>query len=142
MTLHSFARHASLNFLRHHNRCQEELKRLDETLDGQAQHEKQLRQGITRLEQRLRDVDSQRVLLRTRQYAADASASVDGLDTCLTLDLDDTFERWETQVLTAEYQQGQVSETDELDETFTAEEDLADLRQQLADLDKADKTEV
>ena len=77
----------------------------DALADACARHDalaQQLEREITAVRRRIETLQQRRTQLRSREATADASNRIRALETGASLNLDDTFERWEVHVTEAE----------------------------------------
>lgn len=88
--------------------------------------------SVARMEQRLAELTQQRNLMRSRHSAADALRVLNRIEgDAASNGLDDAFERWEMQIMEAEYASGMAPAVDALDTEFTASENADSLKAEL-----------
>ncbi len=121
----------ALECLRRRRECQRQAAELDSTLERHAELERRLATEVQDLEGRISEISQQRNLMRTRQSAAEALRSINTIDSSKTIDIDDTFERWEIQITEAELATGQADASDSLEKQFLKAEDREALRAEL-----------
>ncbi len=86
------------------------------------------------METRVKEVNVQRNLMRTRESTADAMRIFKSLEGSCATDIDTTFEKWEVKVMEAELAGGEITQDDALERQFIEEEDMADLQSELEQL--------
>lgn len=106
-------------------------------LDGQLAEHRNLARDLEgrfrELETRLSELQLKRTSLSSREARARTLRSADRQTPAESLDA--VFDRWETTIITDEYRDGvSVDATDDLERTFSEQEDDADLRAELATL--------
>ena len=139
----------ALSCLQRKRLCQQQLSELEPMIKQHQQMDTRLQHDIKRAEEKITAISQQRHLMRTRQSAADALSQINQLDaapdididdtferweTKRIVDIDDTFERWETKINEREFDIGLQIKTDDFEEAFIAEEEMEDLRHELHDL--------
>lgn len=111
-----------------------------ELTDRLATHEgteEKLVADIRGAESRLGQLKEKRNLMRTRQSRAEALGQVGRLTAADRGGIDDIFERWETRITEAELQTACERDTDALEGEFITDEEEADLRAELVELQQA-----
>jgi phage shock protein A len=111
--------------------CQRQAADLESTLERHGELERRLAIEVQDLESRVSEISQQRNLMRTRQSAAEALRSINAVDSSKSIDIDDTFERWEIQITEAELATGQADPSDTLERQFLKAEDREALRAEL-----------
>lgn len=97
--------------------------------------EEQLRRDMSRVDERIAQLEQRRNLLRTRQSRAQALTAAQSDDHCLLSDVQEIFDRWETVVMTCELEGDcPVGEGDDLERDFEAVEEAGALRAELDEL--------
>ena len=124
----------ALNCLQRRNQSQKALEATNRAIADHAAREGDLTQAVQRIEERLREIESTRNLLRTRQSAAEANKSVAKLTVSDCYQVDDVLERWEMNILETEYAAPSTSTTDAFESDFVEQEARDDLKSQLDDL--------
>lgn len=121
----------ALECLRRRRDCQRQATELESILERHAELERRLATEVGDLESRVSEISQQRNLMRTRQSAAEALQSINTIDSSSTIDIEDTFERWEIQITEAELATGQADPSDSLERRFLQAEDREALRAEL-----------
>ncbi len=121
----------ALECLRRRRECQRQAAELESTLERHGELERRLATETQDLENRVSEISQQRNLMRTRQSTAEALRSINAIDSSATIDIDDTFERWEIQITDAELAAGQADASDTLERQFLKVEDRNALRAEL-----------
>ena len=129
----------ALKCLQKRRDCQRQLSSLEQTLGCQRQAEQRMESEISTMEVRVKEIDHQRNLMRTRQSTAEAMRIFKSIEGCAHINIDDTFEKWEVRVMEAEIGSGDFETTDSLEQAFLQAEDLEDLRAELDDLRNAEE---
>lgn len=128
----------ALQCLKKRRECRQQIATLESTLAEHDNAESRLASNMKTVEQRLRDINQQRNLMRSRESTAEAMRTFNAIKGYCGVNIDDTFEKWETRVLEAELASGDVETTDELEERFIEEEEIEDLRLELDAIMKED----
>ena len=128
----------ALQCLKKRRECRQQIATLENTLVEHDNAESRLGRNMKTVEQRLREINQQRNLMRTRESTAEAMRTFNAIKGYCGANIDDTFEKWETRVLEAEFASGDVETTDELEERFIEEEEIEDLRLELDAIMKED----
>ena len=129
----------ALECLRRRNQCRVRVTATEQALRDHEARETELTQAVTRIEQRLSDIETERNLLRTRQSTAETQRRVGEFAASSDHQLDDVLERWEARILETEYAlPGHVASdqdiADSLDNEFKQDEDIEVLRTDLDEL--------
>lgn len=124
----------ALECLRRARQAAEQAQSLDQACARHAALEQRLAEEIARLRQRVADLEHRRQLMRSRAVTADAASRIRDTEDGTRLDLDEVFERWEVKVTEAEIESDAAPPTDAFAAGFTAEEERAALRAELAAL--------
>lgn len=111
-----------------------EMAALDRTDAQQCGVEQRMTQALERLEQRYRELQTQRQTLRGREAVARASATAGRMVGDPSDVLEETFERWAIAINEDELAADALGERDELAEHFGHAEQEAELRAELAEL--------
>ncbi len=98
-------------------------------LTTHARMEDQLKRDIKKAEERLIGLKEKRNLMVTRQSRAEALNGVEAMNA--SCDIDQIFDRWETQVMEAELNFLHEKEDDELELSFASKEEDEELRHEL-----------
>jgi phage shock protein A len=117
--------------LQRHNDCREQAAVTATALSEHKTREAELSNAVQRIEERIREIESTRNLLRSRQSTAEANRQVTRLATTGCYELDDVLERWEMRVLETEYLNPASAPDDALNDEFTTLEEQDALRAQL-----------
>lgn len=128
----------ALQCLKKRRECRQQIATLESTLAEHDNAESRLASNMKTVEQRLRDINQQRNLMRSRESTAEAMRTFNAIKGYCGVNIDDTFEKWETRVLEAELASGDVETTDELEERFIEKEEIEDLRLELDAIIKED----
>lgn len=126
----------ALQCLKKRRVCRKQISGLEETLASHTDAENRLSRDMSTVEERLRDINQQRNLMRTRESTAEAMRTFNAIQGYCSVNIDDSFEKWETRILEAELSGGELSDTDDLEERFIEEEELENLRYELDELKK------
>jgi len=125
----------ALECLRRSKLAEQKAAELDKRASEHDRAQRELAKDVRVLEERLNALREQHNLMRTRQVRAEALASVQEHGDRLGGELATIFERWETQVAEAEFAGGcRPGEEDTLEQELAGEEELAQLRGELAAL--------
>jgi phage shock protein A len=131
----------ALKCLQRRRECQTQIERIEASLDDHQQAEQRLSREIGAMESRVKEINAQRNLMRTRQSTADAMRIFKSLEGCCDSDMDSTFEKWEVKVMEAELASGEIGDVDSLEQQFLAEEETSGLKAELdALLDDEEKS--
>lgn len=129
----------ALECLRRAKQAAEQAQSVDQAYARHVALEQRLADEIARLRQRVAELEHRRQLMRSRQATADAATRIRDTEGGTSLDLDEVFERWEVKVTEAEIESDAAPPVDTFAAGFTAEEERAALRAELAAL-KASST--
>lgn len=121
----------ALQCLKKRRECRQQITGLQNTLAEHGNAEERLRRDIGAVEAQHREITQQRNLMRTRESAADAMRTFRAIQSGCGINIDDTFERWETRVVEAELLNGDIQPIDPLEQQFADDEELEDLRAEL-----------
>ena len=125
----------ALECLRRRKRALHELAALGRQLEQHAHIEDQIRADMGRVDERIEALRQKRNVLRTRQSRAEALTLACDEDGHLAGEIDEILERWETKVSHLEYRGDcTLSVDDDLDASFSSEEEQTELREELAAL--------
>ncbi len=120
----------AMECLSRRNQCREQRAAIETALREHKIQERDLAAALKHIDERLREIETTRNLLRTRESTVYAKTSLARSDNAA---LDDIWERWETQILESEYLGPRVPR-DELEEEFNELETRASLKAQLDEL--------
>ena len=121
----------ALQCLKKRRECRQQIATLENALNDHDNAAARLSGDMSRVEERLREINQQRNLMRTRESTAEAMRTFNSIKGYCGVNIDDTFEKWETRVLEAELASGDLECTDELEERFIKEEEIEDLKLEL-----------
>ena len=124
-------REKAIECLRRSKRAAREAAELERRLAEHERIEKQLAQDVAAVEDRLSRLQEQRNVLVTRQSRAEALSSVRDAQAPCGVDVDEVFGRWETRVAEREYEGDCLPRGDDLEDTFTREEESDELGAEL-----------
>jgi phage shock protein A len=111
-------------------RCRAEAQRLGEGLAGYRQSTERLTRDVADSESRLQDLSSRHSIMRARQSGTAARAAVPD-DALSVRALETSFERWDARLSEQELRLGDLSVHDSLEDTFSRDEQDAQLRAEL-----------
>ncbi len=131
----------ALECLRRSRQAENRLKQLHQRLKEHQQVERQLTRDVAQMDSKISGLVEKRNLLRTRQSRAEAMSVVHDPDGPISEELDEVFDRWETQVVEAEYKGACELEGDSFGQVFVEEEDKADLKEELKRLQESNRKE-
>jgi len=122
----------ALECMQRRKNCQEQRAQLADSREQLRSVEARLRDNVERIEKRLRELQQQRSVMRSRQAAAEACKTRETLyQGCVIADIDETLERWDAQIMGAEITHEVTDPIDTLERQFVAEEDRASLAAEL-----------
>ncbi len=116
------------------NQCREQIAKLNEALIRHEELEQKVGANVTRMEERLREMNHQQHLMRSRQSTADAMRIINRIEDRSSCGIDATFDRWEMLITETEYANGNLPDIDTLDMAFVREEQTAELKAELDQL--------
>lgn len=117
--------------------CREKIAALEQTIAQHKVVEKRLCGEAERLQQKLDKIVNQRNLMRSRQSAAEVNRCLQEINGLGSIDIDDTFERWEVQITEAEMAVTDEDLGDELERRLESEELRAELLAELKTISSA-----
>ena len=129
----------ALKCLQKRRSCRQKITGIEDALVEHEAAENRLSRDISTLEKRLHEINQQRNLMRTRESAAEAMRTFNAIKSCSGLNIDDTFEKWETRVMEAELASGDTRSTDDLEERFIEEEGIEELKLELDALKRGEE---
>lgn len=131
-------RDKALRCLEQRKQDQEDLEKAMETLMLQRDMQQRVQTKVESLEKRVTQLQRQHTEMRSRDTVARASTQVDALEHCPSINIDDTFDRWEVSIRERELQSEMSSSpavsSSSLDEELTATENKELLSSELDDL--------
>lgn len=129
----------ALACLRRRRECQRQIAELSAAVTKQREAEEKISTDVRQAETRINEMNQKRSLMRTRESAAEALANFSRLDEVQSINVDDTFDRWEIRITEAETRTGANLNNDALDSLereFVDAEERESLRSELAALTK------
>ncbi|MDJ0759040.1 MAG: PspA/IM30 family protein [Woeseiaceae bacterium] len=129
----------ALECLRRRKECEMQLATLEESIEKHNELEERIAAQVKKIESRIVEVAQQRNMMRSRQSVADAMRTINNIEGVSYSDVEDTFDRWEINLGETEILMNATSRVDPLESSFLADEDMAELRAELADLVNKDK---
>ena len=127
-------RDKAIECLRRSKRANRETVELERRLAEHERIEKQLASDVAVVEDRLSRLEDQRNVLVTRQSRAEALGTVRDAQAPGGFDVDEVFGRWETRVAEREYAGACLPRGDDLETSFSQEEEGEALGAELDDL--------
>lgn len=121
----------ALECLRRRKDCEKQLLALDDSIARHDELEARIADQVKKIESRIGEVSQQRNMMRSRQSIAEAMRTINNIEGISYGEIEDTFDRWEINLGETEIMLGAHSPVDPLDTAFLAEEDAAELRQEL-----------
>lgn len=122
----------ALECVQRRKNCLEQRAQLSDSREQLRSIEARLKDNVERIEKRLRELQQQRSVMRSRQAAAEACKTSETLyQGCVIADIDETLERWDAQIMGAEITHDVADPIDDLERNFVAEEDRASLAAEL-----------
>ena len=129
----------ALECLRRRRECEQQLEYVVDAIRKHEELETRIAGQVKKIEARIGEVAQQRNMMRSRQSVADAMRTISSVEGISYGEVEETFDRWETNLGETEVMMGAMSNSDPLETEFLAEEDADELRAELALL--LDKTE-
>ncbi len=129
----------ALECLRRRKECEKQIATLEESIEKHDELEERIAAQVKKIESRIVEVAQQRNMMRSRQSVAEAMRTINNIEGVSYSDVEDTFDRWEINLGETEILMNATSRVDPLESSFLADEDMAELRAELADLVSADK---
>ncbi|MEM7436640.1 MAG: hypothetical protein AAF436_15905 [Myxococcota bacterium] len=123
----------ALECLRRHKTAQHRVTQLRARLVEQERAQKELRDGVSRLNGRLGELTERKNVMRARQSRAEAVSGI-GIASKPTLDLEEIFDRWESSVGEFEVAADDLDPVDAFEADVEAKETLEALTSELAAL--------
>ena len=131
-------RDKALRCLEQRKNDQEQLEKALETLMLQRDMQQRVQTKVESLEKRVTQLQRQHSEMRSRDTVARATTQVDALEHNPSINIDDTFDRWEVSIRERELQSeiscSSTPSSSTLDEELTANENKELLRNELDDL--------
>ncbi len=113
------------------NQCREQITKTRQALRKHEELEHRVRENVTRMEERLREMNHQQNLMRSRQSTADAMRIINKIEDQSQGGIEATFDRWEMLITETEYASDTLPDVDSLDHAFVKEEQTAELKAEL-----------
>lgn len=130
----------ALECLQRRRDCQQQIEELSKSAQQMHSVEKRLQQSIEQIDSRLRELNQQRYVLRSRQAAAQTNRATETVyQGCAVVDVAETLERWDAEILGMEVTSDIDERVDDLERRFVADEDRASLRAELDKLKNAEE---
>ncbi|MCI5064755.1 PspA/IM30 family protein [bacterium] len=125
----------ALACLQRKKRAEKECEQVEAHLLEHARMEEQLKHSLETIEEKLAHLRRERNIMRSRESSARALASFPKGESEMVADLSEIFERWDTRVTSYEMRgESYCQDIDELEESFSQEEEQQALREELAAL--------
>jgi phage shock protein A len=124
----------ALECLRRKKDCQTQLRNIEESIHRHDELETRIVAQVKKIEARIGEVAQQRNMMRSRQSVAEATRTINDIEGVSYGAIEDTFDRWEINLGETEILMGVGSPGDPLEATFMAEEEVVELRAELAEL--------
>ena len=125
----------ALECVQRRKHCLEQVQHLQQSRDQLREVEQRLSDNIEQIDKRLHSLQQQRSVMRSRQAAADACRVSENLfDACGVVDIDETLERWDAQIMDVEMNYESISPIDDIERRFIEDEDKVALEAELAAL--------
>ena len=132
----------ALECVQRRKNCLEQRAQLKDSREQLRGVEARLQDNVERIEKRLRELQNQRSVMRSRQAAAEACKTSETLyQGCAIADIDETLERWDAQIMGTEITYDISDPVDDIERQFVADEDRASLAAELAALKSAKEGE-
>lgn len=131
--------HKALECLRRRKDCERQRETLVESIAKHDELEERIAAQVKKIESRIVEVAQQRNMMRSRQSVAEAMRTINNIEGVSYGDIEDTFDRWEINLGETEILMNATTSVDPLESAFLAEEDVAELRAELADLMQSDE---
>ena len=129
----------ALECLRRRKDCERQRETLVESIAKHDELEERIAAQVKKIESRIVEVAQQRNMMRSRQSVAEAMRTINNIEGVSYGDIEDTFDRWEINLGETEILMNATTSVDPLESAFLAEEDVAELRAELADLLQSDE---
>jgi len=124
----------AMECVRRKNACQQQHEELQKSIEEHCQQEKQLAKSVEKIEAKVREFESTRNMLRSRQSTANAQRVIHRLESNSGNQLDDVLERWEMKILETEYYSPCESAVDMFEADFKDQENTEALKIELESL--------
>jgi len=131
----------ALECLRRKNECEVQLRNLHISIEKHDDLESRIGTQVKKIDARIGEVSQQRNVMRSRQSVAEAMRTINDIEGVSYGEIEDTFDRWEINLGEAEILMGVGSAGDPLESAFMAEEEVTELKAELAVLLQTDEEE-
>lgn len=122
----------ALECLRRRRDCGTQIEQSEHLLRQQQALSERLRENLNSMESRLRELQRQRDVLRTRETAAEVLRVGETFHgSSAAADVDQALERWDARIAAIELVSEPSVAVDKLERSFLADEDRASLREEL-----------
>jgi len=129
----------ALECLRRKNECEVQLQNLLVSIEKHDDLESRIVTQVKKIDARIGEVAQQRNAMRSRQSVAEAMRTINDIEGVSYGEIEDTFDRWEINLGEAEILMGVGSPGDPLESAYMAEEEVTELKAELAVLLQTDK---
>lgn len=130
----------ALECVRRLRATKQQIEHLDKQLRDTRAMDTRVKADLDRIQTELQTVKKKRELFAARQNRADLMAMLDKHGFERGDDIEAIFERWETNIVGAEFNYQDIEEIDDLAAGFEKEEEQADLKALLDELTEAEKS--
>ena len=131
----------ALECLRRKNECEGQLRNLLISLEKHDDLESRIVTQVKKIDSRIGEVSQQRNAMRSRQSVAEAMRTINDIEGVSYGEIENTFDRWEINLGEAEILTGVSSTGDPLESAYMAEEEVTELKAELAVLLQTDEEE-
>ena len=129
----------ALECLRRKKECGQQLQSLVVSINNHDELESRIVEQVKKIEARIGEVAQQRNMMRSRQSVAEAARTINDIEGVSYGEIEDTFDRWEINLGEAEILMGVSSVGDPLESAYMAEEEVTELKAELAVLLQTDE---
>ncbi len=129
----------ALECLRRKNECEGQLRNLLVSIEKHDELETRIVSQVKKIDARIGEVSQQRNAMRSRQSVAEAMRTINDIEGVSYGEIEDTFDRWEINLGEAEILVGASVTGDPLESAYMAEEEVTELKAELAVLLQADE---
>lgn len=130
----------ALECLRRRRDCGIQIQQWEDLLRQQEALGKRLHETLSRMESRLRELQRQRDVLRTREAAAEVLRVGEAFQgRSAAADIDRTLERWDAKIAADELVVEPSADVDTLERSFLADEERVRLREELRRLQRGEE---
>ncbi|MBX2870242.1 MAG: PspA/IM30 family protein [Acidiferrobacterales bacterium] len=124
----------ALQCLQRKKEAERSLQQLEQSLSAHKSTERQVADNLKQIESRITEMNLQRNNFRSRESAAKANQVIQKLDSVAGNGIEDTFDRWESALLSQESYTPIVNPEDEFDDEFNESEVQEELELELQEL--------